>query len=308
MRSSLLLLGLSGALCACGDAGDDWRSVSGAPSLLSVIDVWAFSTTDVWFLDGGPTVHRYDGSSWSTLETPSTGGLGCIFALSQSEVWLCAGTEVLYYDGTAFTATNVTTPTGLDGFTDLWASSQMDIWGVGDDGIVAHYDGSQWTGTIAGSPFKSSIWGSGPSDVYALSTFDLIHYDGSTWSEIDLDAGANDGQVWGTSASDVWVMTDRSELSHFDGTNWQTVDTYDFVGDLATVWGPAPDDLWAAGGAGSIAHYDGSAWTEVTHQKIGAPYLRLFLAVHGTSSTDVWAVGQQLGEGGSSGLIYHYEP
>jgi hypothetical protein len=40
----------------------------------------------------------------------------------------------------------------------------------------------------------------------------------------------------------------------------------------------------------------------------GAPYLRLFLAVHGTSSTDVWAVGQQLGDGGSTGLVYHYQP
>ena len=40
----------------------------------------------------------------------------------------------------------------------------------------------------------------------------------------------------------------------------------------------------------------------------GAPYLRLFLAVHGTSSTDVWAVGQQLGVRGSTGLIYHYQP
>jgi hypothetical protein len=47
---------------------------------------------------------------------------------------------------------------------------------------------------------------------------------------------------------------------------------------------------------------------EVAHQRIGAPYLRLFLAVHGTSSTDVWAVGQQLGEGGSRALIYHYQP
>ena len=62
------------------------------------------------------------------------------------------------------------------------------------------------------------------------------------------------------------------------------------------------------GSAGAIAHYDGNSWRQVAHQQIGAPYLRLFLAVHGTSSTDVWAVGQQLGDGGSTGLIYHYQP
>ena len=293
----------------CGSgAGSDWNPVSGAPNLITAIDVWAFSPSDVWVIDGSATVQRYDGDSWSTLDSGSSGGLLCIFALSPTEVWLCAGREVLFYDGTTFTPMDVSTPTGLDGITAVWASSQTDVWAVGDDAIVAHYDGASWGRTIAGSPFKSSIWGSGPSDIYALSTFDLVHYDGSSWTEVELDAGGGDGQVWGTGASDVWVMTDSSEISHFDGARWETLETFDFVGDLAAVWGPAPDDLWAAGSAGAIAHYDGDSWTEVAHQQIGAPYLRLFLAVHGTSSTDIWAVGQQLGVGGSTALIYRYQP
>jgi hypothetical protein len=90
--------------------------------------------------------------------------------------------------------------------TDDWASPQSDVWAVRDDAIEAHYDGASWGRTIAGSALKSSIWGSGPSDIYALSTFDLVDY-------------------------------------------------------------------------------DGDSWTDVAHQKIGAPNLRLFLAMHGTSST-----------------------
>ncbi|UCF46349.1 MAG: hypothetical protein JSU89_03955 [Myxococcales bacterium] len=35
---------------ACGGgAGDDWKPAPGAPDLSSVIDVWAFSQTDVWW-------------------------------------------------------------------------------------------------------------------------------------------------------------------------------------------------------------------------------------------------------------------
>jgi len=306
------LLACTVCLAACGsdDEGEGdtrgWGPAPGAPALMAVIDVWAFSTTDVWILDGGPSVHRFDGSSWSTIETPSTGGLSCIFALSASDVFLCAGAQVIHYDGAAFTAlgTDVTAATGLDGLTDVWAASRSDVWVVGDDAIIGHYDGTAWRRTLAGSPFKTSIWGSGPSDIYALDTFDLVHFDGSTWNEVRLDGGGGGGQVWGTSASDVWVMTDSSDLSHFDGASWQTVET-DLFGDLATVWGPASNDLWAAGSAGSIAHYDGTVWREVTHQQLGAPYLRRFVAVHGTSSTDVWAVGQELGQGGSKALIYH---
>jgi hypothetical protein len=312
MRIGWLLACIT-CLAACGGNGNEgdaggWSPAPGAPALTAVIDLWAFSTTDVWFLDGGPKVHRFDGANWSVIETPSTGGLSCIFALSASDVFLCAGAQVLHYDGAAFTASEVTAATGLDGLTDVWAASRSDVWVVGDDAIIGHYDGTTWTRTIAGSPFKTSIWGSGPTDIYALDTFDLTHFDGSTWSEVALDAGAAGGaQVWGTNASDVWVMTDSSDLSHFDGVSWQTVET-DLVGDLAAVWGPASDDLWAVGSAGSIAHYDGTAWREVTHQQIGAPYLRRFVAVHGTSPTDVWAVGQQLGESGSTGLVYHRGP
>jgi hypothetical protein len=296
------------AVACGGTTGSDWKPAEGTPNLLAAIDVWAFSAADVWVLDGSSTIQRYDGNRWSTLDSGSTAGLLCIFALSPTEVWLCSGDDVLFFDGATFESMGASAPTGLSGMTDVWASSVDDVWAVGDDAIIAHYDGSAWGRTVAGSPFKSSIWGSGPTDVYALSTFDLMHYDGSGWTEIDLDAGGGDGQVWGTSASDVWVMTDDSEISHFDGVRWETIDTFDFVGDLAAVWGSSPDDLWAVGSAGAIAHFDGDSWRQVAHQTIGAPYLRLFVAVHGTSSTDVWAVGQQLGEGGSTGLIFRYQP
>ena len=309
MTGTRAILGALLLLLGCGsDAGDDWGRVSSTPSVTSFVDLWVFADDDIWLLDGSSTVHRYDGEAFTTLDTPSTGGLGCIFALSPTQVWLCAGTEVLFYDGANFSATDVTAARGLDSLSGLWASSPTDVWAIGDDAIVAHYDGQAWTGTIVGSPFPSSIWGSGPSDVYVLGTFDFMHYDGSVWTEIDLDSGGGDGQVWGTSADDVWVMTESYELSHYDGSQWETIPTDDFVGDLAAVWGPAPDDLWAVGSAGSIARYTGGSWEELAHQKIGSPYLRMFTRVHGSSSTNVWAIGYQLGEGGSTPLLYRYAP
>jgi hypothetical protein len=313
MHRLALPAALASLLFACGgDAGDDWSPASGAPALLAVSDVWAFSPTDVWFLDGTNTVHRHDGQSWTTLDTPSTSGLGCIYALSATEVWLCAGEEVLRWDGADFTASDVSGPTGLDGLTGLWVAPAGDAFAIGDDAIVARWDGAAWTGSLSGATFAASIWGASPSNVYVLGTFDLVHFDGAAWTAVELGpgGGGGDGQVWGTSASDVWVLSGSSELYHFDGAAWQTVDLFDsdFVGDPAVVWGATPDDLWAAGSAGSIAHWDGASWNEVTHQEIGAPYLRQFLAIHGSSATDIWAVGQQLGQSGSTGIIYHYQP
>src|SRR5690242_12886154 len=94
------------AALAAGCGGDDDSGASpigGVPAtLVNPFKVWAFSETDIWFLDGTATIHRFDGSNWSQLMTPSTGGLACIYALSETDVWLCAGDEVLHYDGAAF--------------------------------------------------------------------------------------------------------------------------------------------------------------------------------------------------------------
>ncbi len=292
---------------ACGD-DSNLEPVEDVPAtLINPLEVWSFSPTDVWILDGSSFVHRFDGSEWSMLGTNTSGGLTCIYAVSANDVWLCAGDEVLHYDGATFTASDVTTPTGLDGLTAIWATGPNDVWVVGDDAIVAHYNGTTWERTIVGSPFKSSIWGSGPNDVYALSTFDLSHYDGNTWTEVEFDAGGGggDGQVWGTSASDVWLMAGDDTAWHFDGSTWSPTEFE--LQDFNAVWGSAPNKLWAAGSPGAVAHFDGS-WHSLALQDFGAPYLRQMLAVHGSSETDVWVVGRQLGEGGSTGLIYHIGP
>ncbi len=301
-RRCAALLAVSLAACSGGSTGG-FSPAPGASALMRATHVWVFSPTNVWILDGSATVHRFDGAAWSTLATPSTGGLGCIFALSETQTWLCAGTQVLAYDGTNFTATDVTTPTGLHDLNSLWASSPSDIWATGSDAIVAHFDGTTWSGMVAGEPNKSSVWGSGPSDVYALSVFDLSHFDGHSWSMANPDGEAGDGQVWGTSASDVWVMPGSSTVSHFDGTAWKSMDL-DLVGELSAAWGPAPNDVWAVGTAGAIAHWDGGSWNEVGHQAIGAPYLQQLVDVKGSSSSNIWIVGNQLGSGGSSSLIY----
>jgi len=298
---------LAALLGACGD--DGLSSPPDIPAtLINPYRVWAFSTNNVWILDGSATIHVFDGAGWSQLAAPTP--VNCIYALGASDVWLCSNDAVLHYDGSTFTSSDVSTPTGLDGLASVWASSASDVWAVGDDAIVAHYDGTTWSRELVGDPFKSSIWGSGPTDVYALSTFDLSHYDGTSWTEIEIDGfpAGGDGQVWGTGPDDVWLANGDDNISHFDGSTWTVSEEEELgqIGDTSAVWGTGPGNVWAVGSAGLVAHYDGSWHTEHA-QKIGAPYLQQMLSVHGSAENDVWIVGRQLGEGGSTGLIYHLE-
>lgn len=57
---------------------------------------------------------------------------------------------------------------------------------------------------------------------------------------------------------------------------------------LRAVWGSQPADVWAVGDAGRIEHWDGHDWWKAPH-----PGTADLFALSGTSSNDVWAVGNQ---------------
>lgn len=72
---------------------------------------------------------------------------------------------------------------------------------MGDGGTVLHYDGAGWTEMA--SPTSEDlydVWGSGPSDVFAVGdSGTVLHHDGTVWSPVRLGTSANFRGVWSTS-------------------------------------------------------------------------------------------------------------
>jgi hypothetical protein len=86
-------------------------------------------------------------------------------------------------------------------------------------------------------------------------------------------SAAQDGAVFGLDWDGGFV--------HWTGTSWQ--------GDEArAVWALTRDDVWTAS-TGVIRHWDGSRWSEVRL----SDYVRrgFVIAIWGSASDDVWAVG-----------------
>jgi len=92
----------------------------------------------------------------------------------------------------------------IGSYTDVWGSSENDVFITGNDGIL-HYDGSQWTEmTIpVGAACCSSVWGISSSDVYATGNGVLLHYNGASWSEVNI--GAQQSVLTSTDLFDVWA-------------------------------------------------------------------------------------------------------
>ena len=153
------------------------------------------------------------------------------------------------------------------------------------------------------------IWGSGPSDVWAVGYYGgdsastgafgtVAHFDGTTWSPSTLPAdagpiptGANTyglHGVWGSGPNDVWIVGDSGTLRHYDGSGW-------------TDFGESPD--------GNTAAPLVAVWGSGIQQRLGtqrrrrSPLERPVVvasglplqfqpkSIWGSGANDIWTVG-----------------
>ena len=160
--------------------------------------------------------------------------------------------------------------TGID------ALSATDGWAVGGsgNGLVERWNGTRW----ASWPSPDLITDhSNPSNVAILNAVDAT----STSNAVAV-GNANGGAV----------------ALRFNGTNWSTTTVPNTAGDkLNDVQAFSATDAWAVGrsaptfnGLTLARHWNGSSWAQATTPSPGTRD-NVLLAVSGTATNDVWAVG-----------------
>jgi hypothetical protein len=78
--------------------------------------------------------------------------------------------------------------------------------------------------SVPGTSF-ASIWGSGPSDVWAVATSGTVeHFDGQVWKPVFVPVATAWSDVFGTSANNVWFVGRGALAMHWDGHVFDTVD------------------------------------------------------------------------------------
>jgi len=124
---------------------------------------------------------------------------------------------------------------------DIWGSSPEDVWIVGHNergyGQMFHYNGTVWSATSL--PFGPidfrSISGFGAQDVYAvgghltlnplpppniLDSTLIVHYNGVSWTEMDVERTKGLWEIEGTGSDNLWVSGLYGALYHYDGVQW----------------------------------------------------------------------------------------
>lgn len=266
-----------------GPTADGWVLLGDGAALSSaVLSIWGSSSSDVWMVgadDGsGPLLLHYDGTAWDRIDTSSVpGDLWWVWSDGGDQVFLSGELgRVVTYDRPSGTLTEVTATNPAYKLFGLWGTSPTDVYAVGGD-VNGGLDGV------------------------------ILHYDGTTWTEVATAPPADSGtrrqafKIWGSAADDVWVVGTGALIMHYDGADWVTDDSpplFDSV-PLTTVHGTGPDDVYAVGGFGNAAtiHYDGTAWSDTSPPPLAvAPF---FNGIYSTLDRGVVSCG------GSGSIWWH---
>ena len=123
------------------------------------------------------SIARFTGDTWELADLPTieddTWGIEDIKGLPSGEVVAVGfrgsyGTRTgiaLWYDGIDWTAQDTATDEVLWG---VWGASNDDVYAIGSEKALAHFDGSIWTSQKVGASALFDIDGSGPDNIYVL--------------------------------------------------------------------------------------------------------------------------------------------
>lgn len=279
-------------------------------SVTRLTSVTALSRDDAWAVGywrdepagSGPLALRWDGSVWSETDLPETGGLGTnpvtagVDAAPDGDVWVVGDVTTSYptynlplvlrwREGAWDLVETVTLrPQRVYPFADRGgvllaadALSSDDVWAVG----------------------RAAGFGDGTATVVPLA----VHWDGSSWTDVDVPLIANRhhefAAVFTVSHDDVWAVGDyrnvgdvfRGVTYHWDGTAWSHVESpIEEISQsgLLDVVATGPNDVWAIGTGDTgviVMHWDGSEWSLLP----SPPNTGGSLAA--IASNDVWASG-----------------
>jgi hypothetical protein len=99
------------------------------------------------------------------------------------------------------------------------------------------------------------LWGDAKNDLYMVgSQGNILHYDGEDWESSGLFTTSDIRGVWGTSGDNVYVVGDGGSIQHYDGKKWSFMSS-NTPNQLYGVWGTSEHDIFAVGSYGTIIHY-----------------------------------------------------
>ena len=201
--------------------GTSWTVVLdlGAEAVSAVV---ARASGDVYV--GGAGFHHWDGMSWTTVTAPVT--IENMSAAPGTALYAVGSGGIASYDGASWTGPIIP---GDFHRVHVFPDGEVLALGAGKVGSVptnVTFDGTNWTETTVTAQIvaANAIWGATAGAAFLVGNPGMLqHYDGTSWSRVELGIPENLTGIAGTATDDIWITTSFGEIDHFDGMTWSPV-------------------------------------------------------------------------------------
>ena len=176
----------------------------------------------------------------------------------------------------------------------IWGRSRSDIYAVGNNGIILHYDGNIWRSLS--SPVKSdlySIWGN-DSDIYIVGANGVIlKREYQVW--VPMISGTENDllDIWGITDTDIIAVGKKGTILRNTSGIWIEMASRT-LSTLNSVWGTA-GPVYACGTGGKILKFSDNRWTALSGQTFNT-----LNSIWGESDNYFYTVG-------ASGVMLKYQ-
>lgn len=199
-----------------------------------------------------------------------------------------------------WTAIDIGPKTSLSG---VWGSSSDDVFIVGgtsSDGEIHHFDGNAWSAMEVPADVGLLSWSFGFSsnDVWSVGLRGaVVHYDGTSWTEVSSNTDEDLWGVWGSSPNDIYIVggnvfSGEVTILHWNGSEFEAEELPDEANPLRVralfkVFGVG-GRVFAVGQNGLIVERTSEGWTR---HSAGSGATEDFVSLWGTSANNIVAVG-----------------
>lgn len=290
---------------------------------LSLKQMAFVSDTEAWAVGENGYIARWDGYTWTRVESPTDKGLNDVFFLSPDNGWAVGeGGIILHWDGNAWSVVREEQPRNQFIGAPRWSAvafSDSDYgWVVGTTdtegggyGSAMYWDGTGWKESpmsliYCEDGFLWDITVFGPDDIWIAGGNTggfVFHWDGANWHKVPNPFDSLDfGRCWLYSISalsnhDLWVAgkiffgsgvhNDRGFVIRWNGIEWidmQLPET-EWKGWTISVLMLSEDNGWVGGD--ELFHWNGQGW-----EKAISPAADRIVDMKSSPSGEIWALAQ----------------
>lgn len=208
-------VGDNGTILALDLDVGDWTDASGVTSE-NLKAVWGTDDSTVFAVGNNGTVLEYDGVSWDTMTLGSAVNLTDIYGTSDTIMYACSDNGWVFKYDTTKTWRAVYTLGGVP-YNSVWVRAENDVFVVGDNGTILHFNGTTWETQSSGTTSDLlCVWGQDGNDVFAGGRDGLIlQYDGNTWEAQDNPVRVDLYGIDGITKNNIFVAGAQNHLLRY---------------------------------------------------------------------------------------------